>query len=96
MSFTLDQIKKVTKLANLPLTNEELTKYSDQLSKILDYIGKLNEVDTSGVEPTFNVTNLANAMREDETTPCLKSDESLKNASQTQNSFFATKGVFEE
>lgn len=96
MSLTLDQIKKVAKLANLPLTDNELAKHSDQLSKILDYMNKLNEVDTQGVEATFNVTDLFNVMRKDETTPCLPQEKALKNASQTQNGLFVTKGVFEE
>lgn len=79
-------VVKVAKLANLPLTKEEEKKYSDQLSKILEYMEKLNQVDTSGVEATFNVTGLSNVMREDETESC----------SMIKRGFYKTKGIFNE
>ena len=101
-------VKHVAKLANLPLTSEEEEKYSEQLSAILGYFEKLNEVDTNNVEPTFNVTGQANAMREDETAGCLSQEEALSNAPKKKNGpsatlsvalragMFETKGVFEE
>lgn len=79
-------VVKVAKLANLPLSKEEEEKYSKQLSKILDYMEKLNQVDTSDVDATFNVTGLSNVMREDETESC----EVIKKG------FYKTKGVFNE
>lgn len=96
MKLTKDQVKHVAKLANLPLSEAEESKYSDQLSKILDYIDKLNEVDTKDVEPTFNVTGLSNVMREDEPNPSLRQDEALANATKQKAGMFETKGVFEE
>ncbi len=88
-------VKKIVKLANLPLNSEEEEKYSGQLSKILDYIEQLNQVDTSDIEPTFNVSGLSNIMRPDKTGDCLTSEEALANAPQKKNGFFVTKGVFE-
>jgi len=85
MKLSTDQVKEVAKLANLPLTFEEEGLYSEQLSKILDYIDQLNKVDTQNVEPTFNVTGLSNVMRKDE------SGESLP-----ENGPYKTKGVFED
>lgn len=79
-------VVKVAKLANLPLTKGEEEKYSKQLSKILDYMEKLNQVDTSDVEATFNVTGLSNAMREDETESCPV----------IKKGFYKTKGVFND
>ena len=96
MNLTLDQVKHVAKLANLPLTSEEEEKYAEQLSKILDYIEQLNSVDTSDVEPTFNVTGQANVMRKDETAGCLSQEGALLNAPKKKNDMFETKGVFEE
>lgn len=96
MKLTADQVKKVAKLANLPLSEEEIDKYSEQLSKILDYIDQLNRVDAPEVEPTFNVTGLSNILREDEVGESLSQEEALQNASQKKNGFFVTKGVFEE
>ena len=77
-------VKKVAKLANLPLSSEEEEKYSEQLSKILDYIEQLNQVNTSDVEPTFNVSGQENVMAEDKTGECLNWKEGP----------FITKGVF--
>lgn len=93
--LSLDQVKKVAKLANLPLTDQEEEKYSEQLSKILDYIDQLNEVDTSDVEPTFNVAGLSNVMREDKTVASLSQEKVLSNASKKQDGTFVTKGVFD-
>lgn len=85
MKLTADQVRKVAKLANLPLSSEEEVKYSGQLSKILDYIEQLNKVDTSDIEPTYNVSGLSNVMAKDV----------LKKGSNTKVGFFVTKGVFD-
>lgn len=89
-------VVKVAKLANLPLTAEEEEKYSEQLSKILDYVEQLNQVDTASEEPTFNVTGLNNVMREDATVASLSQEEVLSNSGQKKDNMFVTKGVFEE
>lgn len=95
MKLTRDQVKKVAKLANLPLSIDEVEKYSEQLSAILDYIDQLDRVDTSGVEATFNVTGLSNVLSGDEVKPGLTQDQALANAQSKKNGFFVTKGVFE-
>lgn len=96
-------VKKVAKLANLPLTSDEESKYSEQLSKILDYIDQLNSVDTSDVEPTYNMSGLSNVMRSDAVGECLSQEDTLSNAPKKKDGlpagrqgFIATKGVFEE
>lgn len=89
-------VKHVAKLANLPLTTEEENKYSEQLSKILDYIKQLEEVDTSKVEATFNVSGLSNVMRPDEVEECLPQEDAISNAPNKKDGFIVTKGVFEE
>lgn len=85
MKLIRDQVKHVAKLANLPLTEDEEEKYSEQLSKILDYIEQLNQVDTDSVEPTFNVSGQTNVMAEDKIGECLE----------WKKGFFVTKGVFD-
>jgi len=75
--------------------DSEIEKYSGQLSKILDYVDKLNEVDTSEVEPTFNVMGLSNVMAEDESSSSLTQDQTLANGSETKDGLFVTKGVFD-
>lgn len=94
MKLTEDQIKHVAKLANLPLSSEEEEKYSGQLSKILEYIDQLNSVDTSGVEPTFNVSGETSILSEDRVGKSFTQEEALSNAPQKKDGFFVTKGVF--
>lgn len=96
MKLTVDQVKKVAKLANLPLLDEEMGKYSDQLSQILDYIDQLDQVKTEGAEPTFNVTGSFNVLAKDIPSSSLSQDEALQNANQKRDGMFVTKGVFEE
>lgn len=90
MKLTLDQVKHVAKLANLPLFSEEEEKYGEQLSKILDYIEQLNQVDTFKVESTFNVTGLDSVLRDDEPQAGLLQEKVLANASKKKDSMFET------
>ena len=92
-----DEVKHVAKLANLPVSDQELEKYSQQLSKILEYIEQLEKVDTKNVEPTFNVSGQSNVLAKDEKGDCVISQEdALSNAPQKRDEFFVTKGVFQE
>lgn len=95
MKLTTDQVKYVAKLGNLQLSSEEEELYAEQLSAILDYVEQLNSVDTSGVEPTFNVTGKRSVWREDVVGESLSQDEALQNAPKSKNGQFVAKGVFE-
>jgi len=66
MKLQKKDIEHIAKLARLDLSEKELEKYGNELSDILGYINQLQEVDTSQVEPTAQVTGLENAFREDE------------------------------
>lgn len=63
--LTDDQVRHIAKLARLTLTEEEVPKFAKELSAILEYVTKLQEVDAKDVEPTAQVTGLTNAFRED-------------------------------
>lgn len=90
-------VKKVANLANLPLSEEEEKKYSEQLSKILDYIEQLNSVDTQEVHATYNVSGLSNIMSRDEVGDCtISQEEAISNAPNKKEGFIVTKGVFNE
>lgn len=95
MRLTTDQVKKVIRLANLPVSRKEEEKYSSQLSKILDYIDLLNSVNTKGVGPTYNVTGLSSVMGSDNAVGSLDQKDVLGNAPQEKNGYLITKGVFE-
>jgi aspartyl-tRNA(Asn)/glutamyl-tRNA(Gln) amidotransferase subunit C len=61
-----DEILKLAKLSNIELSDEEVEKYQTEVASILEMIAKLNEIDTDGVEPTYQVSGNKNIMREDE------------------------------
>ena len=86
----------ISKLANLPLTDREKALFSEQLSDVLSYISKLNEIVTNKIEPIAHIVDLANITRGDETAPSLSQDEALKNAPKTYNGFFEVDAIFEE
>ena len=65
MSLSLEEVKKVAKLARIELTEAEETKFQQQLSEILAYVERLQAVDTAGVVETSQVTGLENVWRED-------------------------------
>lgn len=95
MKLNLIQVKKVAKLANLQISEDEVEKYAHQLSEILEYIKLLEKADTSAVEPTFNVTGSLNHMSSDTVIDSLTADEAIQNAKNKKNGYFVTKGVFE-
>ncbi len=68
MSLSHDQVRRVATLARLELADDEVGRYADQLSKILDYIEQLNGLNTDDVPPTSHSLDLANVFRKDETT----------------------------
>jgi aspartyl-tRNA(Asn)/glutamyl-tRNA(Gln) amidotransferase subunit C len=97
VKLTSNQVKKVAKLANLPLSNTDEEKYASQLSNILEYIELLNSIETTNIEPTYNVSGQVNIFAKDEAgDSTLTQEESLKNASNSRDGFFVTKGVFSE
>lgn len=89
-------VKHVAKLANLPLSPTEEEKFEKQLSDILSYVEKLNEVDTKNLKETSQVTGLKNIARDDITSPSLSQEEALENSKSKQNGLFKVKAVFEE
>ncbi len=63
--LTREQILKLASLSKLRLSEDEIEKYQNELSNILAYVERLDEVDVAGLEPTYQVTGLQNVMRED-------------------------------
>jgi len=86
--ITLDQVKHVARLARLALSDEKLTRLAGQLENILEYVDKISEVDTAGVEPTAHAMALTNALREDVAEPALSVEQVLQNAPETDGPFF--------
>lgn len=86
-------VSHIAKLANLPLTEEEKKKFEEQLAEVVEYIKKLQEIDTKNVEPTSQITGLKNIQRTDIAALSLSQKEALSNAPVTYNGFFQVKGV---
>ncbi len=70
MKLDIQDIEDIAELARLHLTEEEKARYAGQLSAVLDYVEILNEVDTSGIEETCQVTGLEDVVREDVVVAC--------------------------
>ena len=64
--LTREQVLKLARLCRLKLTDEEVERFSVELSEILAYVESLNQADTDGLKPTYQVTGLKNVMRADE------------------------------
>jgi len=98
MSEKVDKelVKKIADLARITLTEEEVELYATQLSKILDYMEQLNELDTTNVEPVSHVQNVVNVFREDKVKKSLDIKEVLQNAPEKEGSFFKVSGVIKK
>jgi aspartyl-tRNA(Asn)/glutamyl-tRNA(Gln) amidotransferase subunit C len=99
VKITREDVVRVAELAYLDLSEDELEKYRRQIDEILDYIGKLNELDTSGVEPMAQVLaddQAADAtMREDLVVPSAVADDVLSQAPDPEPPYFRVPKVIE-
>jgi aspartyl-tRNA(Asn)/glutamyl-tRNA(Gln) amidotransferase subunit C len=94
--LSADEVRHVAELAKLRLSDAEIEQYAEQLSAILEYAERLQEVDTSSVPPTPYILPLVNVMREDVPQPSLTNAEALANAPDSEDGFFRVRAVFEE
>ena len=90
------QVRHVAKLARLDLTDEEVARFSTQLSAILDYMEKLNELDTDSVEPLAHCLPIHNIFREDVVTESLDTELVLENAPQHFENFFKVPKILDD
>ncbi len=96
-TITLDQTKHVAKLANLQISDAEVKRLSEQLSQTIEVISELDELDTTKVKPTSQVTGLTNVFREDQVDDFqrLTQKQALSNAKQTHQGYFVVPQVIE-
>jgi len=88
MAITREQVLHVAKLAHLDLTDEEVDRFREQLSAILEAVSKVSELDLSDVPPTSHPLELVNVSRDDEPRPSLPLDEVFANAPERDGDFF--------
>ena len=93
--FTEKDIEKLSELVKLPITEEEKIKLAGMLSQTTEYMDMLNELDTSNVEPTYQVTGLVNVFQTDDLYNTLTQEEVLQNAKIKKDGMIGTSAVLE-
>lgn len=88
MKLTHEEVKKIARLARLQLTEADLEKYATQLSAVLSYIERLNQLDTANIEPTAHAFLVPTPFREDKVKPYTEQELSLQNAPDREGPFF--------
>ena len=87
-TITEKDVEYVANLAQLTLDDALKARLVDELGKILNYIDKLNELDTDGVEPMMHVQSLSNVFREDKIAPSLPRDTVMQTAPKHDGEYF--------
>lgn len=88
MAVTRKDVEHIAELARLKFNEQELENFTHDLNEILTYVEKLNELDTSNVEPLSHPVEGVNAFREDFVKPSVDKEEALKNAPERDELFF--------
>ncbi|MCX6353653.1 MAG: Asp-tRNA(Asn)/Glu-tRNA(Gln) amidotransferase subunit GatC [Candidatus Aureabacteria bacterium] len=95
MAITRKDVEYVARLARIQLSEEEKEQFTAQLTRIVEYVAKLKELDTENVEPTAHVLPLRNVMRPDEVRPSIDRDSVLKLAPKAAEGFYKVPQVIE-
>jgi len=93
MKLEKEKVEHIAKLARIELSDVEKEKYSEELTTILNFIEKLNEVKTDGVEPTYQVSRVVNSYRKDETNKFNKENILIKAAPSNDGKYVKVKAV---
>lgn len=88
MKITVEQVEYVARLSRLKLSGEEKLRLTGQLDSILRYMEKLNELDTTGVAPTFQVVPQVNVLREDAVKRPFLREEIMGNAPSSEEGYY--------
>ncbi|MBI2861334.1 MAG: Asp-tRNA(Asn)/Glu-tRNA(Gln) amidotransferase subunit GatC [Chloroflexi bacterium] len=95
MVLTQEEVEHVALLARVGLSGEEVERFREQLSKVLDFMETLRELDTSAIPPTAQVIARQNVERPDQPRPSMPREDTLANAPQRADDFFRVAPVFE-
>ena len=91
-----DEVRYIADLASLKLSEDEVEKFSKQLSDILDYVEKLDELDTEDIVPTAYTIPVKNVLREDKVKESLELEKVLQNAPEKQDNQFRVPKIMDE
>jgi aspartyl-tRNA(Asn)/glutamyl-tRNA(Gln) amidotransferase subunit C len=95
LPLTPEEVRHIAQLARVGLSEDDVARFQDQLSQILDYFQRLQEVDTENVPPTAHTLAMNNVMREDEPRPSFDKEDILANAPQREGDLFRVRAVLE-
>lgn len=95
MAISVDEVRYIAQLARLEFSAEEEQVLAEQMSKILDYVAQLNELDTRDVPPMSHVLDLYNVLREDVVVQRITHEEALRNAPDADSDYFRVPKVIE-
>ena len=95
VALSRQEVQHVALLTRLGLSEEDIARFQEQLSQILDYFQILREVDTEGVPPTSHTLPMENVMRDDESRPSFPAQDILANAPWPEESYFRVRAVLE-
>jgi aspartyl-tRNA(Asn)/glutamyl-tRNA(Gln) amidotransferase subunit C len=90
------KVRAVAKLSRLDLTDDEVEAFRRQLSALLEYLEKLNELDTTGIEPLAHCLPVSNVFREDKAGESLGVEKTLANAPQRDGEFFKVPKILDD
>jgi aspartyl-tRNA(Asn)/glutamyl-tRNA(Gln) amidotransferase subunit C len=96
MTIDKETVDKIAHLARLELSAGETDEMIKDMSKILDFMAKLNEIDTTGIEPLVYMTNEVNVLREDVVKQQVTHQEALLNAPKHDEDYFLVAKVIEK
>lgn len=88
MKIDISEVQHIARLARLKLPEDQVPQLTGQINQILDYVDKLSELDTTGIEPMAHALSLDTPYREDAARSSLEVEDSLSNAPSRQGSFF--------
>jgi len=88
-------VEYAARLARLKLSETEKRAHAEQLNKILGYMGKLNQLDTTHIKPTSHVVEMQNVFRKDTLKPSIPVDNALQNAPDKKDGFFRVPKIIE-
>ena len=90
------QVRKVAKLSRLELTDQDVQEFTSQLGAILEYVEKMNELDTKDVEPLAHCLPISNVFRQDSIKESLGTEKALANAPQRDEAFFKVPKILDD
>lgn len=95
MAVTVEQVRYIASLARLRFTEEEEARLAKEMSEVLDYVAKLEELDTDGVPTMSHVLDMRNVFREDKEIARIAREEALKGAPEADAAYFRVPKVIE-